>query len=147
MRQVTKVSLSGKFPDAAGAVLSWVHPILSQPFAAFPCWVLVLALAAEPRAAVSHRALCDSNGSVRARALLSPWPWQCRSIPCAQPGLQSAACSTKSEINPSGSAVRLWEILTPCRYHSACLFGFSHFSPQDVHQEKSRPTKRFLGGQ
>lgn len=46
MRQVTKVILSQKFPGAAGVVLSLAHPILSQPFAVFPCWVLVLALAA-----------------------------------------------------------------------------------------------------
>lgn len=82
MRQVTKVVLSCEFPGTAGVVLALAHPNLSQPFAVFPCWVLVLALAAGARGAVSQGALCDMSGSGRAGALQPPRPWQCRSILC-----------------------------------------------------------------
>lgn len=123
---MTKVILSCEFPGTAGVVLALAHPNLSQPFAVFPCWVLVLALAAGARGAVSQGALCDMSGSGRAGALQPPLAMAVQEHPLH--GLQGAACPTKSEI-PLVLLSDSGKLLPPAGTTGPALFSFSHFSP------------------
>lgn len=75
---------------------SWPQHILSHPWLCFPA-----------------RCCCWARGAV----VTQPWV-AVEEHPCAQP--LPSLLPAPSGINPSGSAVRLWENHTPCRYHGAC---------------------------
>lgn len=116
---MTKVIFSRKLTGAAGAVLapgtSPPSPLLRFPAGCW-CWPWLLGPGNQWPSVLWQQWLCESKGPAVPLAVAAE-----EHLLCPAPVQPAERCLLHQERDPSGSAARGWETLTPCRNHSACF--------------------------